>query len=267
MSNLPRRCQLAPTSIFQLEEREKVEDHLSLLHEPWFSFAQRSGTTPDQAEEIHTKFTAEDWESCGKRRAKQLFTLDAFFNKLFAEIRQQEENVRKRHIKSKEVINYLISLEDQFQKTKIPCRHMLYVDFQEKQQQHFAAERNFVEAEEIYLRAKIDGGETLFHYMLMEGDNQNKIVSSLREKSRTEREEAERQQIEHERIRQEELRKEEEEQRKLDEEQAERQRKEQVEMEKRLERRRRDEERRAKARAGRTKVASMEAGGGNADDE
>eukprot|EP00796_Vickermania_ingenoplastis_P000059 gene59-37_t len=133
----------------------------------------------------------------------------------------------KRKEKSNSVVAHLMNYQDEIDKTRTPCRHNLYVDFQALQQERFRRAREIVELEEYFLRTKIELWEDCQTFLL---DCAMRWSCEIHDFAAQKR-----------RIRLEEQRKREEE--------AEKQRREQAEIDKRLERKKREEMRRAKQKA------------------
>lgn len=244
---------LAESNRNQLSFKEDVFDKQILLNEEWSEFALRRGRGEAVAAEEHVKWITETWEECEERKHSQRLFLDESDRASEVQRRLSDDQKKKRKEKSNSVIGHLMRYQNEVDKSRTPCRHNLYVDFQALQQDRFRLEREMVEFEEYFIRTKIEEWENCQTFLLGCAMQWSYAIHDLAIREREAREEAERQRIEDEKKRAEEERIRLEEQRKRDEEEAERQRREQAEIDKRLERKRREEMRRAKSRAERQK--------------
>ncbi|AAZ13358.1 uncharacterized protein TEOVI_000673400 [Trypanosoma equiperdum] len=243
---------LTANTIEELSYGEAVYDRQVLLNESWRSYATRKGRL-DELERERVKWITRTWEEEEEVRVRQREVLDRAEAEGEKEIARREEKLRQRKQQSNKMVEHLMAHEERLHSSRIPCRHNLFVDFDDFQQLKFNLERNVVSTAENFLRViSCIGEEGLFEGLLIMGEYDN-LYHSMRLADRLRREEEERRRLEEERLRAIEEQKRLEEMRQRELEEAERLRKEAMDQAKLIERKRREEERRARARATREK--------------
>ncbi|CCD15265.1 unnamed protein product, partial [Trypanosoma congolense IL3000] len=211
---------LTANTLEELSYQEAVYDHQVLLNETWQSYVQRKGRL-DELQDEHVKSVTRTWEEEEKARVEQR----RFLNNAEAEGEKQiavrEEMLNQKRQLSEQNIAQLMAFEKQLLSGRIPCRHNLFVDFDDFQQLKFNLEQNVQMMAEHFLRTlSYEGEEALWTGLLIIGDC-DRICCTMRLKDRLLREEEECRRLEEEKQRAIEERRYEEERRQKEMEEAE----------------------------------------------